>query len=264
MDDSQFRRLLDFYGLSWNGYRKVRKGVEKRISRHMRQLGCQDMDEYLSFLRNDPELAAVAERLLTVSISRFFRDRGMWQALDEHILPDILPNHKNSVHVWSAGCARGEEVYTFKILWERMRDRFSTLPELRILATDMNPAYLEEARKGTYRKSSLKEVPAEWQAVFLRPVSEGVFAVSEKLKSGITWQVHHLISDQPPQDTFAIIFLRNNLLTYYKNEVRDSPLLRIVDHLAHRGFLIIGAHENLPADTPLTPSPYYPKIFQKG
>jgi len=35
MDDKEFSQLLQYLGLSWQGYRKVRKGVKKRVSRHM-------------------------------------------------------------------------------------------------------------------------------------------------------------------------------------------------------------------------------------
>ncbi len=31
MDDQQFRQLLDFFGLSWKGYRKVRERGEKAL-----------------------------------------------------------------------------------------------------------------------------------------------------------------------------------------------------------------------------------------
>ena len=46
MDDQQFRELLDHFGYSWEGYRRVRRGVKKRISKHLRQLGCRSIDEY--------------------------------------------------------------------------------------------------------------------------------------------------------------------------------------------------------------------------
>jgi hypothetical protein len=35
MDDDAFRRLLDHLSLSWNGYRKVRKGVKKRLRNNL-------------------------------------------------------------------------------------------------------------------------------------------------------------------------------------------------------------------------------------
>ncbi|MBU4259135.1 MAG: hypothetical protein KKI12_09205 [Proteobacteria bacterium] len=38
MDDNQFRKLLERMNFFWSGYRKVRKGVKKRIKRHMREV----------------------------------------------------------------------------------------------------------------------------------------------------------------------------------------------------------------------------------
>ncbi|MFH1349792.1 MAG: CheR family methyltransferase [Pseudomonadota bacterium] len=58
------------------------------------------------------------ERLMTVSISRFFRDRYPWEIIKDHILGDMLGKNRDKVRVWSAGCACGEEAYSFKILWE--------------------------------------------------------------------------------------------------------------------------------------------------
>jgi chemotaxis protein methyltransferase CheR len=41
MDDAQFKQLLALFNRSWKGYRKIRKGVKKRIGRHMQSLGCR-------------------------------------------------------------------------------------------------------------------------------------------------------------------------------------------------------------------------------
>jgi chemotaxis protein methyltransferase CheR len=53
MDDRQFQQLLDFLRLSWRGYRKVRKGVKKRVTRHMHELGWRNMKDYLKNLEED-------------------------------------------------------------------------------------------------------------------------------------------------------------------------------------------------------------------
>ena len=54
MDDHHFRQLLQHLGLSWPGYRKVRKGVKKRIHRHMQSLECKNIPAYLQKLeKND-------------------------------------------------------------------------------------------------------------------------------------------------------------------------------------------------------------------
>ena len=161
MHDSQFRMLLDHLGRSWPGYQRVRKGVKKRIVRHMQQLGCHDVRAYLKLLNNDPKVKEQNEYLMTVSISRFFRDREFWIVLEEKILPGLFTNEDRKIKVWSAGCACGEEVYSFKILWERLEKHVCTLPMMEILATDLHPAYLKAARSGVYSSSSLKDVGHE-------------------------------------------------------------------------------------------------------
>jgi chemotaxis protein methyltransferase CheR len=107
MNDHQFSQLLDWYGLSWSGYRKVRKGVKKRTGRHMQQLGYRRMEEYLLALENYPALRTQTQCLLTVCISRFFRDVGLWQFLEKHALPRIITKSSDTIKVWSAGCAAG-------------------------------------------------------------------------------------------------------------------------------------------------------------
>ena len=86
MDDAQFRKLLEFLRYSRAGYRRVRKGVKKRIQRHMQRLGCRDITAYLSLLENQADCRYECELLMTVSISRFFRDRRLWQMLENQII----------------------------------------------------------------------------------------------------------------------------------------------------------------------------------
>ncbi|RLC02860.1 MAG: hypothetical protein DRH90_12795 [Deltaproteobacteria bacterium] len=38
MEDTQFRQILNRFGFSWAGYRKVRKGVKKHLARHMHEI----------------------------------------------------------------------------------------------------------------------------------------------------------------------------------------------------------------------------------
>jgi chemotaxis protein methyltransferase CheR len=265
MDDQQFRQLLNKLGFSWDGYRKVRKGVKKRISRHMRQLGCRTVHEYFIALDSSPELRKECELLMTVSISRFFRDRRLWETIESEILPGIIKEGMEEIRVWSAGCACGEEVYSFMILWNRLERGFNRLPVLKMLATEMNPTYLDKARAGVYSWSSLKEVPEEVRSTYFEPRSKGrLYKVSSSLKEDVVWKVHNLLSDPPGAD-FQLIFLRNNLLTYYKDELKKPAFKKVIDSLAPGGFLIIGAHEKLsPGTSELLPCSRHPLIFQKG
>ena len=263
MDDHQFRQLLNRFGFSWRGYRRVRKGVKKRIRRHMRALGTQDFEAYLGALDNDEELRAEFEALMTVSISRFFRDRGFWETLENQILPEIVDRHREGVKVWFAGCACGEEVFSFAILWDRLQERFQVLPDHKLLATDMNLVYLERARLGLFSRSSLKEVPADVRTKYFERQEENQYRIAPSLQRGISWKRHNLLDD-PPEGNFQLIFLRNNLLTYYEKELKAPALEKVISCLVPGGLLIIGSHEKLPLETnDLLPYNGHSYVFQK-
>ncbi len=265
MDDNQFRALLDYLGYSWSGYRKVRKGVKKRIHRHMRRLECRDVYTYLNLLAHQTETRHECELLMTVSISRFFRDRHMWQMLENSWLPAILARNPPQFGVWSAGCACGEEVYSFKMAWAHLRRDFNLLPPLEILATDRNPRHIDRARCGIYNRSSLREVSAEDRATFFESRKGAKqFVIKNGYKRDITWQVRNLLTELPRQH-FQIIFLRNNILTYCCQEVQLKAMLRISDRLVPRGLLILGCHERLPLKTAeLTPLDGFPYVYRKN
>jgi len=264
MDDQQFRRVLDFFGLSWQGYRKVRKGVKKRLARYMQGQGFRGMESLLASLERDPERRAAVEKLLSVSISRFFRDRDLWRAIKEFVFPALIEGENRKIRVWSAGCARGEEIYSFRILWEEWARERDQLPELELWATDMNPQILDKARGGVFSSSSLKELGEEWRFEYFRPLQATFWAISDSLKIEVWWKVHNLLTDDPPNKEFQIIFLRNNLLTYYRDELRIPALVKLTEALSPGGFLMIGSHEKLPKDfTKIKSTTFHPGIFQK-
>ena len=249
MDDNSFRQLLDRLSLSWRGYAKVRKGVKKRIHRHMQELGLRSVDDYLQAM-TDPEILKDVERLMSVSISRFFRDRNLWRTLAEEILPDIITRHSEKIDVWSAGCALGQEAYSLAMKWEMLKRSNSSLPELRIRATDINPDHIGKAVAGVYRSSSLKGFPDEIKsAYFYTCKDQKNYRTADHLKKYIMWEVHDLMRERPPEERFQIIFLRNSLLTYYRRESISSVFLNVLDSLEIGGFLIIGSHERLPLQT---------------
>ena len=247
MDDDQFRQLLDRFDYSWTGYRKVRKGVKKRISRHMQELSCPNIKVYLDLLDENDMARQESERRMTVSISRFFRDRKLWHDLEKEILPRMIQIEKKILRVWSAGCARGEEVYSFKIVWDRFIRKFAHAPDLVLTATDIHPDYIEKAREGIYTKSSLKEVSRDIREHYFEIRKSGHhFEEKAFLKKGLDWKVQDIFAD-PPGSAFDIIFLRNNLLTYYKEHKKKEGLNKVIKALAPDGWLIVGSHEKMPA-----------------
>ncbi|MCP4119707.1 MAG: hypothetical protein GY737_30755 [Desulfobacteraceae bacterium] len=264
MDDRDFRILLDFMDLSFPGYRKVRKGIKKRVVRRMEKLGIPSVTGYLERARQDEEEYHCLRLLMTVSISRFFRDEMLWKRFTTQIMPELAETRSSRVTIWCAGCARGEEAYTLTMAWKLPGLNLPRLPPLKLVATDINPDYLAMAKTGEYRRNSLKNVPPEiWDTCFEPIPGSKWFRVKPALKKGIDWRVHDL-HDDPPDERFDIIFLRNSILMYCNEELKTRVFRRIVSTLVSGGFLIKGAHEQLPRKArefqPCFGSPY---IFRK-
>jgi len=251
MDDESFRLILQFFNLSWHGYRKVRNPVKKRIARHMHECGCRKIDDYLLLLEENPQAVDKARKLLTVPISRFFRDKRLWEIISASVAPKLVKEIESTgrrpVRVWSAGCSCGEEAFSLKILWDKIQKQSLKVPPIEIWATDTNPEVLEKARAGVYPKSSLRNLSASVLQDFFIPVSNG-FSIQEGLKADLHWIQHDFIAESPPCMNFDMIFLRNNLLTYYEPPTKIWALFQVLTALRSRGFLIIGSNEKIPVD----------------
>lgn len=245
LSDNEFRQLLEALNRPWAGYRKVRKGVKKRVRRHMERLGCNTVETYLQQLALSPEEKAICEENLLVTISRFFRDRRLWQVLNERLLPRLIQTFEAPIRIWCAGCACGEEPYSLAIVWSSIENS----PTLELLATDTQSVCLDRAQKGVYGRSSLKEVRGELRdAYFISRRGGRSFQIKTNRLPPIQWQRHNLF-DPPPHGPFQMIFLRNNLLTYHQGPLLRAVFDRIVRKLTPGGYLVAGSHEKLPSST---------------
>lgn len=260
LSDNEFRILLDQLDRPWAGYRKVRKGVKKRLRRHMLELGCVSLGPYLDRLIRDPKARAACENCLRVTISRFFRDRQLWHTLRSRILTDLVQRFPPPIRIWSAGCASGEEAYSLAMTWNEL----GRPSRLDLLATDTGSICLERARAGVYTRTSLNEVPGEIREKYFDP-RKGArqFLIRSKRLPPIRWRHHDLLAPVPENDPFHMILLRNNLLTYYQGPEQRDAFARIAACLAPAGFMVTGAHERPPeSDATLIRDDHCPWVYR--
>jgi len=260
LSDNEFRYLLNYLNRPWAGFRKVRKSVKKRIRRHMQALGCATVEQYLIELERQPESMAATHQCLRVTISRFFRDRQLWQVLKKRILPCLARQFNPPIRIWSAGCACGEEPYSLAILWNEL-GRPSTLD---LLATDVDEVCLSRARQGIYSRSSLKEVPDDIQARYFEMKKGGrQFLINTHLLPPIRWRQRDLLNPPLENDFYHVILLRNNLLTYYTGIELKKTFEQIIARITPGGYLVAGSHEKIPGSVfHLKRDDECPQIFQ--
>jgi chemotaxis methyl-accepting protein methylase len=110
----------------------------------------------------------------------------------------------------------------------------------------MNPDYLRLAQAGVYPWSNLKEVPKVCLNAYFKPLRTRSFAIDDALKEDVLWKTQDLLAP-PPATGFQLVFLRNNLLTYYKDELKVPAFAHIAESIPKGGHLVTGSHERIPA-----------------
>lgn len=241
---------LPHMSFRWRGFRKVRGQVCKRIGRRLAELGLDGLADYRHYLRRHPDEWHVLEGFCHVTISRFYRNRGVFDWLGDNLLPDLASRvgqaegERRSVQAWCAGCASGEEPYTVQLVWSfKVAPRYPHL-RLRILATDAEEVVLERAVRGCYAPGTLKELPAAWrhdafesagdELCLKRPYRRGVGFLQQDLRR------------EMPEGPFDLIFCRNLAFTYFDEPLQRLVAQQLVDRLQVGGLLVLGSHEAPP------------------
>lgn len=232
--------LLPSFGLCPAACR--RRSLRRRIRKRMESQGIHDFSVYLSYLRKTPAEREALRPLLTVTISRFFRNRRVFETLSRRVLLPLAEKGIPSC-AWSAGAASGEEAFTLRILWEELPD---PKPRLAILGTDVDEACLTRAGEGSYPESSLREVPFPTAERFFRKEGDR-YRLREDVVRSVTFRRHDLRCDPAP-GTFDLVLCRNTAFTYFDAPHRIAVASAIASSLSPGGHLVIGRTETLPPE----------------
>jgi chemotaxis protein methyltransferase CheR len=254
MRDEDCVRLLQWclprLSLRWPGFRKVRRTVCKRIARRMRALGLDDPADYRTFLEDHADEWARLDRFCRIPISRFYRDKGLCDALGRSLLPGLAARaaaRDGVLRCWSAGCASGEEAYGLRMIWEFRVRAGHPATRLEIVATDAEETMLRRAETACYGRGSLKELPAGWiERGFVE--RGGLFCVKPALRTGLAF-LRQDIRETMPQGPFDLVLCRNLVFTYFAHALQVRLLDQMARRIAPGGLLVIGAHEALPEST---------------
>jgi len=233
--------------LRWEGFRKVHGQVCKRINKRMHQLGLEDYNGYRSFLENHRNEWDSLEQMTHISISRFFRDRMDWEELGENLLPTLAQHaveKKRIFRCWSAGCASGEEPYSMAILWrQKIIPEFSGLT-LKLIATDADEYLLHRAKRAIYSPGSIKEAPEKWIKAAFEKVNDE-FRLRNSYRTMVDLHQQD-IRKELPEGIFDLIFCKNLVAMYFRQELAVKLFRKIIAKLREGGLLVLGNHETVP------------------
>lgn len=226
----------------FRGY--ARPTLRRRLQQALGRTQSQSLSMLQHRLLREPALLATVLSFLTVQVSELFRDPGYHAALRTKVLP-VLETYP-SPKVWVAGCATGEEVYSIAIFLEEA----GLLRRTIIYATDVSAEALRTAERGVYPIERAQEFSRNYQlAGGQRSLSDyytaayGGIAFDRRLRDKVVFSDHSLATDS----VFAEVQLVScrNVLIYFDPALRDRALGLFHAALVRKGFLGLGAKENL-------------------
>ena len=210
--------------------------LERGILSAASDLGFSDPVPFLQHLRSSPltrnELDALASHL-TVGETYFYRDRLAFEALETHILPGLIATRRKSekrLRIWSAGCSTGEEAYSIAIAVSR------AIPDLKdwnvtILATDVNPRFLQKASSGLYGDWSFRDGPPWIKERYFARTADDRYQLSAHIRRMVSFAYLNMAEDVYPSlqnntNALDLIFCRNVLMYFAPDRAK-----RVIHHL---------------------------------
>ncbi len=254
--------------------------LASRLSRRLRHHGMTNFVDYYKYLQGVQENSEEIRQLIncvTTNKTSFFREPHHFEFLAQNIVPRIQtetqPGASRKIRIWSAASSTGEEPYSIAItLLEASRQAMRAkalahaplgskrdgLPgsvssldswKIEIVASDIDTAVLEIAKRAIYREDSLASVAQPlWKKYFLRGKDDmrGQVKVKPDVSRLVEFKRINLKDSQWPIDgLFDAIFFRNALI-YFNRETQDVFLRKMACYLKPGGHLFLGNSEHIP------------------
>jgi chemotaxis methyl-accepting protein methylase len=216
--------------------------LSRRIGVRMKMLNISSSSQYAKLLNSDLDEVGILYDTLSINVTKFYRDKKVWQAFENKIIPNLLKNSKISekLRIWSCGCATGEEPYSLAIMFSEALDNPKN--KIKIQATDINSHALQNARKGIYTTDNLKNLDALLITKYFKKIDSTRLQVIDKIKDLVSFNLADITTF--PVSYLDVIFCRN-LLIYYGKESQDLIFKKFHIVLKPNRYLVLGMDETL-------------------
>jgi two-component system, chemotaxis family, CheB/CheR fusion protein len=217
--------------------------LHRRVRRRISVSKVGSISEYATFLSENPaELNALYQELL-IGVTSFFRDRPVWDALIERIMPSVVTKKiEGGVRIWCVACSTGEEAYGLAIVASEAIQRSGRKLELKVFATDIDSTAIVTASRGTYPATALVDLPPELRLKYFTQ-QDGIYTVTRALREKVVFARHNVLVD-PPFTGIDLVSCRN-LLIYFQPVLQQRAMEVFGFALSKGSTLLLGKSEAL-------------------
>lgn len=247
----QFRQFLeDACGISLGDNKQYL--VTNRIRRILEENNIDSFGELVRVLKQgfNRKLKDQVIDSMTTNETFWFRDTYPYDHFKNTLLPQLMaPTNRmfGPVRIWSAACSSGQEPYSISMMVEEYkRQAMGNLTRpVQIVATDLSPTMLDQARRGEYDKLSvMRGLSAERLERYFDNPDPTLWRVKSLVKERIDFRSLNLMDSYAALGKFDIVFCRN-VLIYFSAELKRDILQKIHASLRPQGLLFLGSSEGL-------------------
>ncbi len=217
--------------------------VEARLLKRLHFLGLSNFGEYINYLESHLEVEfQFLIEAMTTHKTEWYRESLHFDFLAEK----IAVQKKRPLHIWSAACSTGEELWTIALI---LKEQGFTPKDYRLLGTDISGVVVEQAERALYSQKGMQAPPYNEQTKdffkMRRDLNPPQLEVHSQYRESTKFKKMNLIDLQLPQNLkFDFIFLRN-VLIYFDVLSTQKVISSLVKHLKPESYLILGMSESL-------------------
>ena len=224
--------------------------VYSRLTRRLRKLNLISFKSYCQLLLSNPKSDELVHFInaITTNLTSFYREQHHFDFLRRILLPSLASRQASNprIRFWSAGCSTGEEAYSLAMCIKESISASHNI-DVKILATDLDSAVLDQASKGIYSHEKLKNIlPQYHKKWFLKgnSLNAGFVQIKPELQKLIIFRQLNLMHDWPMKGPFDGIFCRN-VIIYFDKPTQKLLIDRFANILSNGGYLFLGHSESL-------------------
>ncbi|CAN5235117.1 protein-glutamate O-methyltransferase CheR [soil metagenome] len=219
--------------------------VESRLGTLARQEGHLSVDALIAQVRlkADTGLRYKIVEAMTTNETSFFRDVAPFDALRDHVLPDLIAKRaaQRTLRIWCGASSTGQEPYSLAML---IREHFPALATWRvnIVATDISREVLERARTGKYTQLEVNRgLPAPMLVKYFEKDGIG-WRVKPVVREMVAFRELNLVAPWTGVDSSDVVLMRN-VLIYFDVLTKRTILANVRKIMRTDGYFMLGSAE---------------------
>jgi chemotaxis protein methyltransferase CheR len=238
------RILKTLGGFHLYGYKDA--CIKRRISARIRSVECTSAMEYADFLLQNRSEPAQLVKMLTIHVSKFFRNQDTFTKLREEIFPCLfsgcVQQGREYLDIRSFGCSSGEEPYSLALILRSSFAQEISKVKVSIRAMDIDAEVLRVAAEAAYDPDRIDETPSAIKKRYFT-FQDGKYRLVPEIRDMVSFHRQDILSPAPFEGCDLI--LCRNVLIYLERSHQEALLKRFADSLRTGGILVLGKTENL-------------------